>query len=1064
MKGCCRWLLCLFLLLPCLVADAQSDFEKMILNIATEEVRGVSITWAANSASTWGNLMNAGGQFSDIDYAHTAANDASFADHLGRLRVMAIAYTRNGSTLFNSDTLYTKILSGLGYWNANINNAGNWYYNQIAYPKNLGQLLCLMRAGTMLTPSTLAVPTVDEGKAIAYLRSRADPYTQTGANRTDEGMHWMYRGALTDSATVVNKGLAAIFSTLEFSDSSKEGLNRDNAFLQHGPQYQTQSYGDDWTVGLYYTAACTAGTSAAITKWTTGQKDMLFHFYHDAFLGAVRGRYNDFNAIGRSISRKGKTGVTAITIARAMKVDPDHYADLKNDSLRIYGVQPAGYGITPAHIHFWNGDLTLHNRPGYSFSVRMNSTRTERTEYGNGENLKGEFLADGATSIRLLGPEYADMYAVWDWNKIPGVTMRENASPANTALWGKPGTSTFVGGVSDSVYGASTYHLSYAGIWGRKSWFFFDDEVVCLGAGINANVAGEITTAVNQTLLKMGTDSTVSIKNNGTVSLLPDNTTSTYTGTLSWALHNKTGYFFPAGGTVNISNQVQTGNWYTINSGQPNATVSAKVFRLSLNHGSIPGGAGYAYIVAPGMSGAAAMDAYDLNKIKVISNTSSVQAVKHQGLKMLQAIFNTAGTVVDSASHLKITVSDPCALMIKNTDSSKITIHVADPTQTLSFINVTVQFSYSGPEYYSNVALPTGDYKGASVRIVMDSTQLPPQNGAVVADTYVRNGIYANDNYGGAGNLVVKNDAADYARQTYLKFDLHGLKRPVSNARLQLYSTGGGAAAGTTKWVVSKVPAGSWSDSTLTWNNRPLTAVPVDSVTGQTAAGYIGWDVTAALNALHIDSTLALQVVSTALGNTTDVSFASRETPDPAKHPVLIIDDTPPVADSVVAVADTYVRDGGNANDNFGTQTTLIVKKDVAGYTRETYLKFNLDSIPLGIISASLRLYGTGNTTANTTSWQLYNVMDSSWTEYGLTWNNKPAADTLLAVVNGKTGSGFSEWNITDLVRKRAGSGILSLKLVSTVSGPTTDGSFGSREAAQPGQRPYIIFYTKRIQ
>ena len=56
--------------------------------------------------------------------------------------------------------------------------------------------------------------------------------------------------------------------------------------------------------------------------------------------------------------------------------------------------------------------------------------------------------------------------------------------------WQTRGTSTFAGGVSDSIYGVSAYAYmdNYAGVntGAKKAWFFFDNEVVCLGSGINS--------------------------------------------------------------------------------------------------------------------------------------------------------------------------------------------------------------------------------------------------------------------------------------------------------------------------------------------------------------------------------------------------------------------------------------------------------------------------------------------------------------------------------------------------------------------------------------------------
>lgn len=89
---------------------------------------------------------------------------------------------------------------------------------------------------------------------------------------------------------------------------------------------------------------------------------------------------------------------------------------------------------------------------------------------------------------------------------FPGVTAPQmNKIPMAQSSWQTRGTSTFAGGVSDSIYGASAYSYrdDYADIntKAKKAWFFFDEEVVCLGAGISSTSPEDIFTTVNQSLL-----------------------------------------------------------------------------------------------------------------------------------------------------------------------------------------------------------------------------------------------------------------------------------------------------------------------------------------------------------------------------------------------------------------------------------------------------------------------------------------------------------------------------------------------------------------------------------
>ncbi|MFD1818061.1 Por secretion system C-terminal sorting domain-containing protein [Pseudarcicella hirudinis] len=159
------------------------------------------------------------------------------------------------------------------------------------------------------------------------------------------------------------------------------------------------------------------------------------------------------------------------------------------------------------------------------------------------------------------------------------------------------------------------------------------------------------------------------------------------------------------------------------------------------------------------------------------------------------------------------------------------------------------------------------------------------------------------------------------------------------------------------------------------------------------------------------------------------------------------------VSDSIQTSADSYVKDGSYAGTNYGTGTFLEVKKDGVGYQREAYVKFDLKKVHGKVLNAKLRLY-SGSTAA--TQWQLYRSNVNSWTETGITWNNKPAGDTLLSTISGA--AGYVYWDITKQLQYLPSDSILSLKIVSTVTG--VYGSFTSLQSGTANQRPAIVYIT----
>ena len=249
----------------------------------------------------------------------------------------------------------------------------------------------------------------------------------------------------------------------------------------------------------------TQGTKYALS---TEKIQLLSKFMRQTYYQAIRGKYMLFDVLGRGISRKDITdkSATALFAERMAVLDPEHIEEYKAIIARLKDEQAADYKLKPLHTHYFRGDYTLHVRPGYTFDVRTVSTRTMRCEYGNGENLKTYFMSDGCTNIVTQGNEYANIFPAWNWRRIPGTTAPQlDTIPMAASDWQTRGTSTFAGGVSDSIYGVSAYAYmdNYAGVntGAKKAWFFFDNEVVCLGSGINSTSYAPVYTTINQCLL-----------------------------------------------------------------------------------------------------------------------------------------------------------------------------------------------------------------------------------------------------------------------------------------------------------------------------------------------------------------------------------------------------------------------------------------------------------------------------------------------------------------------------------------------------------------------------------
>jgi hypothetical protein len=130
--------------------------------------------------------------------------------------------------------------------------------------------------------------------------------------------------------------------------------------------------------------------------------------------------------------------------------------------------------------------------------------------------------------------------------------------------------------------------------------------------------------------------------------------------------------------------------------------------------------------------------------------------------------------------------------------------------------------------------------------------------------------------------------------------------------------------------------------------------------------------------------------------------------------------------------ADAYVRDGSYASTNFGTATQLQLKEGAVGWTRYSYVRFDLSQLS-GVSSAKLRLYARlDNTQSPSVPLQVLSSTNTTWTESGLTWNNKPAAGTALLGTAGITGT-TAKWyeiDITAFLQQQRTVGAAAVTLV----------------------------------
>jgi hypothetical protein len=162
---------------------------------------------------------------------------------------------------------------------------------------------------------------------------------------------------------------------------------------------------------------------------------------------------------------------------------------------------------------------------------------------------------------------------------------------------------------------------------------------------------------------------------------------------------------------------------------------------------------------------------------------------------------------------------------------------------------------------------------------------------------------------------------------------------------------------------------------------------------------------------------------------------------------------------AVPILADSYVEQGASASaKNYGKAAILEVKTQAgADNTRIAYLRFSLAPLAGGRVATAAVLRLHGRSSVVNTSESVFGVMDDTWTETGITWNNKPALGTKVATASITTAAQYREWNVLALVKARQAAGRDTVDLavgmdMDTASGPDTH---NSREA--PNNPPQLV-------
>lgn len=670
--------------------------------------------------------MNEDGSFQGINYADLSRT-AGFPhrEHTGNLIYLGKAYLDKSSQHYQDKRLKESITKGLEFWVNNDFVGDNWHDNQISTPTNLVDLMLLV--GDELP---------------ADLVRKAQPMIGRASLEPIDGVFYGGRpgGDRIAIAGITAKNLLFIGDREKFDEvikiiegeikfaTGERGMQHDYSFHHRQDRVNnTTSYG----YGKYANAFGEWSYYVANTKYEFSKEkiNQLVDYYLDGICKQlVYGIYEDVSVKNRSISHKQSSFNPKGTLEiERLLVSTDYRKDELEEIIRLRKGEASP--TRSFSKFFWQTEHFVFQRPNFYTTVRMFSTRNRNMEEPyNGPGKTTHHRADGTNYLMLKGDEYHNIWPVYDWQKISGTTIMQKPELDGPGEIQKDGLTDFVGAVTDGLYGAVAFDFKSAHdkLEAKKSWFFFDDEYVCLGSDINSSPNLPVYTTINQVLLR----SDVSVMQNGEIQKLAGGNRDL--NNVKWVYHDKIGYILTEPSTINISNQAEQGRWSDITDEKnvSDEIVSQDVFLLGFNHGNSPTAASYQYIVVPDVSEQELIETSSNNRnVEIISNTPEIQAVKNNQLGICQLAFYKAGEVEISKGY-KIRMDSQGMVMLKMEGEKIKELTVSDPSRKLSKISVTMPGIYTAkgdhfmayPDKNGNktlvvVDLPQGVYAGKSVTV-----------------------------------------------------------------------------------------------------------------------------------------------------------------------------------------------------------------------------------------------------------------------------------------------------------------------------------------------------------
>lgn len=624
------------------------------------------------------------GSFATIDYDTELRDEWHPAKHLKYIVAMQKAAYSEGNIYYKNNELLNMIKGAIHYWAVkNYHCDWNGWWNGLGTGPDIANILLFSNDSVPkadidnMTQKLAKITCFDDKKKYNVKEREID---STGGNLTDTVNHTLKYAVITRDGGGIKWLTRLMENELRPFPSHKplshrwdvEGIKADMSFQQHFELLYLGGYGETFMHGMNSYIRYTSGTQFALT-------DDAVNFYQDFLLDgiqyATRGDYRDINASGRGIVREGSLiGIAGLLREGCQVLLNSGYLMSRADELQSLLLNRTSASDVGAggHKYFWNSDYSSYNDTNYMATIRAASKRTKYNEALNGENVWGHYLGAGATFYYNKGDEYFDIIPLMDWNKVSGTTAVQGYLPYTKegAAYTRMGKTSFVGGVTTGKVGMQTMDYRDNYVKAKKSWFMFEEGVVCLGTDISSSKKGDLFTTVNQSLLRG--DAVFSVDGKITSQKFVD-----YTGNVDWVFNNGIGYISSA--PLSFVAEERTGDWKHASERVLSKMHADSVFEIGISHGNKPKKASYDYTVVMNTT-AEKLNFYKAAPTLItLRNDSKCQAVYSNKTGVIMATFWSKDELSLPDGN-KLKVSTACTIIVEKAESG-YRVYVSDPSQ-----------------------------------------------------------------------------------------------------------------------------------------------------------------------------------------------------------------------------------------------------------------------------------------------------------------------------------------------------------------------------------------------